>query len=182
MSNRLKQPLTEIGQFYKQIDDFKSKIILILQQLKGQNLTDPEGNPIDIDHEIKEIHKYYDKLVLAKKANIRMPIEMLYEYGVCPYADKILLRDEQFFLGQVKDIANNKELTEAYELEHKDLLFIGQVRMIWEYLDQNTQSGQQVKTNIWNYVQVICLLAEKIMKQNILATARQQLTTTGQLK
>jgi hypothetical protein len=182
MSGRLQQPLSDIGKFYKQIEDFQTKIIGILQQLKDKDIRDDAGKAINIDHEIKEIHKYYDKLILVKKANVRKAIELLYEYGVVPYAEFILTRDEQFFLGQVNNIVQNgDQIKETYELEHKDLLFIGQIRMIWDYLSQNPATGNNVKNNIWTYVQVICLLAEKVTGQNILSTTKANLIKSGRL-
>jgi len=163
MSTRIQPPLTDIGKFYKQIDDFKEKIIGILRQL-------------DKNQEIIDINKYYDKLILIKKANVRSAIELLYQYGVCVYAQKILLRDEQFFLGQVKDIENNKQVTDEYELNQHDILFISQIRGIWDLLQPS------VRNNIWNYVQVVCLLAEKIVGGNVLATEKQRLMQAGLLK
>ena len=162
MSNR-QVPLTDIGQFYKQIDDFKLKITGILHKL-GKT------------QEIIDIEKYYDKLLLVKKANARKAIELLYQYGVNVYATQILLRDEQFFLGEVNEITQNKKIMEDYELNQNDLLFITQIRPVWEHLTPT------VRSNIWNYVQVICLLAEKIVKGNVLANETLRLKQTGQLK
>jgi hypothetical protein len=182
MSGRLQQPLSDIGKFYKQIDDFQAKIIGILQQLRDKGICDANGKPIDIDHEIKEIHKYYDKLILVKKANVRKAIELLYEYGVEPYAEFILTRNEEFFLGQVESIVQNgDQIKETYELEHKDLLFIGQICMIWDYLSKNPNTGNNVKNNIWTYVQVICLLAEKVTGQKVLSIMKANLVQSGRL-
>ena len=162
MSNR-QAPPTDIGKFYKQIEDFKTKIVGILQKLgKTQELID--------------IEKYYDKLLLLKKANVRKAIELLYQYGVTVYATQILLRDEQFFIGQVKTISENGKINDEYELNQNDVLFINQIQPVWEHL------SDPVKTNIWNYVQVICLLAEKIVKGNLLANETLRLKQTGQLK
>lgn len=163
-------PLTDIGQFYKQIDDFKTKIIKILTSLNKK-----EG--------IVEINKYHDKLTMAKKASVRMPIELLYQYGISSknnegkylYAEKILLRDQQFFLGEAdkaEEIAQNNN----YELKQNDLLFISQIKEIWGDLEETVQK------NIWNYVQVICFLAEKIVKGNVLASEKQRLKSLGLLQ
>lgn len=160
--SRVQAPLTDIGKFYKQIDDFKDKIIGILQQL-------------DRKQEIIDIKKYYDKLQLAKKANVRTAIELLYKHGVCIYATQILLRDEQFFLGEVVNITNKKQIGEDYELNKNDLLFIGEIRGIWDHL------SPIVKNNIWNYVQVICILTEKIVGGNALVLEKERLKKTGQL-
>ena len=163
MASRVQQPLTDIGKFYKQIEDFKGKICGILQQLnKEQQLID--------------IEKYYDKLLLAKKANVRTAIELLYEHGIKVYARQILLREEQFFIGEVQNLEKNKKVTDDYELNQHDLLFIGQIRSVWDDLTP------AIKKNIWDYVQIICLLDEKILKGNILATEKLKLQEAGLLK
>ena len=172
-----KTPLSDIGQFYKQIDDFRNKIINILNQLKEKNITDCNGKIIDIDHEIKEINKYYDKLILVKKANVRKPIELLYQYGVASYAKEILLRDEQFFLGEVNSLTDSDKNAADPNLNQKDLFFIAQIRLVWDHLYHVTN----VKNNIWSYVQVICLLAEKITGGNHLSGEKMRLKQIGHI-
>jgi hypothetical protein len=49
------------------------------------------------------------------------------------------------------------------------------MRGIWEQLSTS------VKNNIWNYVQIICLLAEKIMSGNVLASHRDALIKSGKI-
>lgn len=154
---------TPIGQFYKQVDDFKTKIIAILNKLGRLE-------------EITELQKYNDKLLLAKKANIRLPINLLYEYGIQIYAKQILLRDELFFIKESRNLENNGELQTTYEIDENDVLFIKQIRAIWFDLNDN------VKKNIWSYVQVICMLAEKINGGSVLATERARLKQEGLLK
>src|SRR5690242_18601173 len=134
MSSKLQVPLTDIGQFYKQIDDFKEKIVGILHKLERKQ-------------EIVDIHKYYDKLAMVKKVNVRTAIELLYQYGVAVYATQILLRDEKFFLREVDVIKDKGKITDDYELNQQDLLFINQINGVWNHLSQS------VKDNIWNYVQ-----------------------------
>lgn len=153
--------LSDIGMFYKQIEDFKDKIVAIFSKLNHNK-------------EIVGISKYYDKLQLARKVNVRAPIELLYAYGVCVYAEKILLRDEQFFIGQVDVIKNVKQVGDV-ELEQKDLLFIGQISGVWDQL------SPAVKNNIWSYVQIICLLAEKVTNGNVLKEMKLKLQQTGRI-
>lgn len=153
--------LSDIGMFYKQIEDFKEKIVNIFTKL-------------DYNKQIVEISKYYEKLQLARKVNVRAPIELLYAYGVCIYAEKILTRDEQFFIGQVDVIKDTKQAGEI-ELEQKDLLFIGQISGVW------TQLSPAVKNNIWSYVQIICLLAEKITSGNVLKETKLKLQSEGRI-
>jgi len=173
-----------VSRFYKQVGDFKDRIIKILRQLKDQQLVDHHGQAIDVNEEIKVINKYYDKLMMAKTANARLPIEALYEYGIVPYAEPILLRDEQFFLGGVDDYIEDPSVAPAVEVDPKDMMFIRQVRLIWDYLDQI--EGNAVKSNIWAYVQIICLLAEQVLSEkdytrNTLATTKQALIESGRL-
>lgn len=155
MSNKL----TDTQMFYKQIGDFKTKIIGIFNKL-GYN------------KEVVEISKYYDKLEFARTGNAKMPIELLYIHGVSVYAEKILLRDEQFFLGQVDVIKDDKKVGEV-ALQQKDLLFIGQISGVWNQLDHT------IKNNIWSYVQIICLLAEKVTHGRILSDKKAELQRAG---
>jgi hypothetical protein len=175
--------LSAIGQTYKQIDDFKNKLIQILLKLKETKICDAQGQLIDIDGEIISIEKYYEKFIMVKKVNVRKPIELLYEKGITKFARQILTRNEQFFLGEVdsiikSDLAQFEKDTEV-EIEKKDLFFIKQVRLIWDYLDHNSNST--VKKNIWDYVQVICLLAEKVVGGTILKDEKLLLQQTGQI-
>lgn len=151
-------PLTDIGKFYKQIDDFKEKIILIMKQFNKEQ-------------EIIELNKYYDKLMLIKKVNVRKPIELLYTYGVSQYVEKILIRDEMFFLGEVSKIEIDDE-----NIGQQDLFFISQIRQVWQNLHSN------VRNNIWDYIQIICILSEKVVGGNILSMKREMLKNCGQLK
>ena len=44
------------------------------------------------------------------------------------------------------------------------------------------QLSQTVKDNLWDYIQIICLLAEKVTGQNQLITTRDRLKKEGRLK
>lgn len=164
--DNLQVPQTDIGRFYYQIGDFKKKIVGIFQKLNK-------------NEEITKLHKYHEKLLMAKQANVRFPIEMFYKYGVQTYCTQILTRDESFFLGQAKNLQTiQKFQTEeiTYDVSDHDLLFIGQISQIWDFLNE------KVKDNIWNYVQIICLLAEKIVGGHILADEKVSLQKIGILK
>ena len=174
--------MTNIGLFYKQLDDFKEKLIRILNQYGKET-------------EIIELHKYYDKLMTFKKVNVRKPIELFYEYCVTLAADDILMRDASFFIGEFSKIEKNQctncdtvdgidkitnvgKITTAVNLEKvtkKDIFFISQIRDVWNLLQPT------VKDNIWNYIQVICLLAEKIVSGTVLANRREYLMSEGKL-
>jgi len=159
--SRVQQPLTDVGLFYKQIEDFKERLSGVLDKLGRQK-------------EIVEINKYYDKLLTVKKINPRKVIELVYQYGVTTYADQILTRDEQFLLGEVKTLTEDKKKLEGLDIEQRDLLFIGQIR-VWDELHES------VKANIWNYIQVVCLLAEKVTGGDLLKRRREELKQQGRL-
>jgi hypothetical protein len=156
-------PTTYIGKFYKQIEDFKDKMVLILSQF-GKN------------EEIIDLNKYYDKLLMYKKINVRQPIELFYTYGIETFVDQILTRDENFFLGKVSEIEHDPEHSgEDKTINPHDLFFISQVRQVWHDLQPN------VKKNIWDYIQVICILAEKVVGGNIMTTRREFLKKDGRI-
>jgi hypothetical protein len=167
------QPLTDIGKFYKQIGDFKEKLATILSQFNK-------------DQEVIDLNKYYDKLMDFKKINVRAPIELFYQYGVTEFVDDILKRDETIFLGHVSTITEGQEIIlpkEAIQccptkevISHRDILFISHIRQIWDCLQPN------VKNNIWMYVQVISILAEKIVGGNVLASRREYLKREGMIE
>ena len=155
------QPLTDIGKFYKQIADFKEKLVTIFAQFHKEE-------------EIIELIKYYDKLIEFKKINVRKPIELFYEYGVTKYVDDILRRDETIFLGQVSTIVEDSQVVET--INQHDILFISHIRQIWEDLQP------KVKENIWIYIQVISILAERVIGGNLLATRRECLKREGKIE
>jgi hypothetical protein len=167
MSSRNQQPVTSIGLFYKQVDDFKEKLMIILNQFEKKK-------------EIVELYKYYDKLMTLKKVNVRKPIELFYQYCVTAAADQILTRDEAFFVGEFSKIEQSQSTFSQDEtsdtVTQKDIFFVSQIRDVWASLQPS------VKSNIWNYVQVICLLSEKIMGGNVLSTRRQALLQEGKIK
>lgn len=154
--------LTDLSQFYKQLDDFKEKIITILKQFNCQQ-------------EIINLNKYYDKLLLIKQANARVPIEFIYEYGVKRFAEQILTRDETFFSQQITKIENHDPSTIDLG-NQQDIFFINHLHQIWYKL------SPIVKKNIWDYIQVICLLTERILNGNVLRTMKEELKISGKIK
>lgn len=181
MSSRNQQPLSNIGLFYKQLDDFKEKLVHILTQFGKEK-------------EIVELHKYYDKLMTFKKVNVRTPIELFYQYCVVLAADDILTRDASFFIGEFSKIdikqdgeqdqtevngldkvSGLEKLKVADKVTKKDIFFIAQIRDVWNMLQPN------VKNNIWDYIQVICLLSEKIVGSNVIAQRREVLMKEGKI-
>lgn len=156
-----------ISKFYKQLDDFKNKLVIILKSL-------------DKDKEIIELNKYYDQIITFKQINARKPIELIYVYGISKIAEHIVSHDDNYFfsvasdVNQMIDLVGNDADTEgATDLLHKvsnnDLLFIGQIKDQWVNL------SSQSRKNIWAYIEVISELAERVVGGNALCNARKKL-------
>jgi len=156
MSSKTQQ-LTNVGMFYKQIGDFKDKIILILEQFGKQK-------------EIVELKKYYDKLIEFKNINPRKPIELFYEHGVLAYIDDILVRNDKFFMKHVSSLIENEEIGDKH-----DVMFISHIKEIWGDLQET------VKNNIWKYIQVLSILAENVVGDKKMTERKHQLKTEGKI-
>lgn len=147
-------PLTDIGKFYKQVEDFKEKLIIIFEKS-------------DRNDEIVEIKKYYDKLIDVKKINVRTPIELLYNKGVSVYCREIFTRNDKFFVEEASKVDTG---------DKKDILFISQIKLVWKDLPTSTRDA------IWNYIQVICLLSEKITGGTTIKNCVEELKRAGLIK
>lgn len=166
-------PMSDIGRFYKQLDDLKTKLVAIMGQF-GKN------------QEIIDLNKYYDKVHMARTANVRLVIEIMYEYVTKDpiYVDNILMRDDDFFLEKVEDIEKGSLSHEeqaklglnGVQIESQELLFMSQMRHMWKDIKPT------VRDNLWKYIQVICLLAERILGKNIFATRTLILKSEGKIK
>jgi len=176
-----------LKQFYGKVNDFKDQILRLLRRLSGKKLVDREGHPLDIEEEIASLNKGYDKLMMAKAINELEPIKAMYENGIMPMIEPILLRDEVFFLdgldGRVPGAY--EEILQDLPSNITDFLFLHQVRIIWSHLD--LIEDKAVKAILWAHIQIFCLLAEKVLSQidpyyyNIFATTKQQLIDSGRL-
>jgi len=152
---------TPISKFYKQVDDFKHKLVHILEQL---GRTD----------EIREINKHYEKMMIVKSANSKMILELFYEYGVKQFAKEIINEEDSFFLGKIDEIKEGDSLSSILpdkisslsdnnsSIKKHDLMLISHIKNIWEYLPSD------VKKNIWLYIKVISKLAERAVNGNCL--------------
>lgn len=147
--------LTDVGKFYKQVSDFKDKLSILLNQYGKMD-------------EIIELNKYHDKLIESKKINAKLAIELFNQHVVIPYIDNILLCNDIFFFGEVN---KNKD-----RIGNNDIFLISQIKCIWDQLDNVT------KNNIWKYIQVICLLSDKVIGTQLVLNRRKELIEQGLLK
>lgn len=166
-------PMSDIGRFYKQLDDLKTKLIAVLSQFNKHQ-------------EIIDLNKYYDKIHMAKTTNVRLVIELMYEYVTKDpvYVDNILMRDDNFFLEKVEDIEKGSLSQEeqdrlglkGVQIDSQELLFMSHMRQVWKDLKP------AVRDNLWKYVQVICLLAERILGKSVFVTRTAILKADGKIK
>ena len=133
----------DIIKFYKQLDDFKNKLVGLLTQLEKTS-------------DIHSIHKHYEKILLAKKANIRLVIELYHRHCVTHFYQEIIDKNDAFFLNRVDDVASCDKVSE------NELSLIIYIRDIWPDLPKD------VRSNIWSFIQVISILADKIVNGKLL--------------
>lgn len=145
---------SDLTKFYEQVDKFKEDIVRILKSLNK-------------DDEIKRINVHYDKLLLGKKINARGIVEYVYREGIKPCARHILTKNEEFFLGHVDKVDTGEHI------EERDVMLINHVAIMWPFLDV------AIKNNIWKYVQILSILAEKIAGGDTLSGMRDQLFSEG---
>lgn len=141
--------MTTLDILYKQVDDFKTKLVKILSDLER-------------NEDVKRINRYYDKLLCLKKVNTIGPVQLLYSFGIIPYAESIARHDDSFFLGKVNDLNSGN-----YQ---DDILFVQQISAVWDQL------SDKAKDNIWKYIDIICLLTEKALGKSTLKDVKQALT------
>jgi len=139
-----------IDRFYKQLSNFVERIITVLQSLKVQKITDSDGVLINVDDLIISLRKNHDKVNLAQKVDRHQPVIMFYEGVVAPYANEIVLRDEAYF----HDTIGEREPNERQLI----LIF--------------SRANREVKKNLWDHINLLCVTAEKILGGNIFETAR----------
>ena len=131
----------DIGKFYKQLDDFKNKLVGLLTQL---------GKTSDINSS----HKHYEKILFAKKTNVRLVIEMFHTHCVSKFHQEIRDKNDVYFLGRVDEVTSSAPRDKVSE---NDISLIVYIRDIWPDLPKD------VKSNIWSFVQVLSILSDKIV-------------------
>lgn len=120
--------------FYSQLQTFKDKLEIILRN--NNKLT-----------EIEELNEYYDELLLAKRLNMFVPIEIFYKKGVLKFVNEIINKEESFFLRKGDELET--------ELQDDKIMIIEHIKSVWNML------SDVVKNNIWDYVRILCVHAER---------------------
>ena len=140
--------------FYEIIKTFKEQIAELLKD-PSLGLDDKQKR-----ENIRKLDNMYDKLMLAKSANSRLPIEYFYRSLIIPYGIYILKQDERFFL-------QNRDLDEEVQMQFGVL--VDEIRMIWTSLDDNN------KKIMWRYVLALCKVVDNVMGENYLEQLSKQL-------
>lgn len=131
---------------YRYIEDLKSIITSIYKN-------------IDRNEDVILIESYYNQIMVIKKLNTIIPIDIIYEYFIIPYYKQISSKDDDFFFSESDNIIKNTNL-EQYNISTNDLMFITQIKFIWKHLSHETQQ------NIWKHIIQICKCVNKIKGGN----------------
>lgn len=100
--------------------------------------------------EVADFRVFWDTVNWAVAINRNIPQEFFNNCVVAPYTDKILNRDETFFLQESYDEYN------AYLQEYNnDLNLVQKLKSIWKDLDEGN------KATIWTYLRLLLVLSEK---------------------
>jgi hypothetical protein len=129
-----------ISNFFLQVSYLKTNLEKILIHLNRED-------------EVKKLNKHYEKLMVVKKVNSRLIVELFYEHVVTAYAYYILKEDESFFLNKLNDVTVKDD---------EDLMMISHIKTIWSDLSES------VKKNLWMYIKVISFLSEKTTGKTVL--------------
>jgi hypothetical protein len=143
------------AKFYEIIKTFKEQIITLLQDT-SLGLSDKQRR-----ENIRKMDNMYDKLLMAKSANSRLPIEFFYKSLVVPYGPYILKQDEQFFLRESELVDNSTEVQFG--------ILVDEIRVLWNKLDDTN------KKIIWRYVLALCKVSDSVVGENYLDQLKQQL-------
>lgn len=121
--------------FNKQADDFFKNII--------------DGFPSTDDFEIvkKEFRSLKGGFGMLKALDEKQPQRIFKDYIADTYRDKIMNKDETFFLDKEYDITSTKK---EYWTE-----FIVNIKKVWMNMDHDS------KENMWKYFKLLVLLSDK---------------------
>lgn len=144
--------------FYEIIKTFKEQISELL------NDTSLELDDKQRRDNIRKLDNLYDKLMLAKSTNSRLPIELFYRSVVVPYGHYIINQDEKFFLQSDEFVDGN-----AGDIPMNVL--VNEIRFIWGMLDNNN------KKIMWKYVLALCIICDKVVGENFIEQLKQMKAT-----
>lgn len=134
--------------FYEIVSVFKDEIIKLIGDdsigLDTQQKSDCK----------KKLNNVYEKLMLAKSANSKLPIDMFYKHIILQYGIHIVNENDSFFI--------QNDLTNGVNIESHHVLFINELKSIWNYLDN------QNKKIIWRYIKSLMALCDKIYGENVI--------------
>ena len=144
--------------FYEIIKTFKEQISELLQD-SSLELEDKQRR-----ENIRKLNNMYDKVMLAKSTNSKLPIELFYMSVVKPYGQRIIRQDEQFFLQNDEFIDNN--ITGEIQMN----VLVNEIRFIWKMLDDNN------KKIMWKYILALCVICDKVMGENYIEQLKSQIS------
>jgi hypothetical protein len=107
---------------------------------------------INIFPEEKSILVYYNKFQLLRKINPRKVYEGISQY-IYPYKEQIMSKNDDFFINLLdknRDEINSQDSLLSFIDFHK----------LWK-----TDISDDVRDNIWQYFQVLCILTEHIIQE-----------------
>jgi hypothetical protein len=110
-----------------------------------------------------DIKVFREKYYMARSSNPRMIILTFLKY-IYPYKDKIVNKDEQFFLSDnlTKNITNNSDLQKDVNADNEFILTKAlNLKTLW--LDMN----EQQKNTLWTYFKVLIVLSERYVKDQL---------------
>ena len=121
--------------FNKQVDEFFRNII--------------DGFPSSPDYDVvkKEFRSLKGGFGMLKTLDEKKPQVIFKEYIVNDYRDKIMNKDETFFLDKKYDITSSQK---EYWVD-----FIKNIKTVW--LSMNNDS----KENMWKYFKILVILSDK---------------------
>lgn len=134
--------------FYEIVKTFKEQIMMLLSD-KTLTLTESQRQ-----ENIRKLENMYDKMMLAKSTNSRLPIELFYRSLFIPYGINILKQDDNFFLqDNIQTIGGDSQSDIKYDV------LIREIRLLWTMLDNDN------KRTMWRYIIALCKIADTVMDE-----------------
>lgn len=134
--------------FYEIVSLFKDEIIKLM---KDESI---KIDPKQRSEYQKKLNNIYEKLMLAKSANSKLPIDMFYKHIILEYGVHITSENDSFFV--------QNDITNGINIESHHVLFINELKTIWNYLDNHN------KKIIWRYIKSLMAICDKIYGEHII--------------